>query len=228
MPSGAYQALEEGLAEVAHLLRADPTPRGKLSADVGLTRAVTRACVVILCSHFERYLRAVNEEAVGLVNQSGVQGQSLPEGLRLQHSRVGIRRLAATEWTKRGAGLRDFAWSDAWLWCIAEKGQLDHASVLDWMKSPMPRNVRRLYQLWGVDDIFRSITRRTNTRRQLFLKMRELVEKRNNIAHGDIATEATANEIREYQATVAVFCERADRLLGRKLGGPLGVGCPWY
>lgn len=228
MPSDAYQALTQGLAEVSDLLRADPTPRGRLSPDVSLTRAVTRACVVILCSHFERYLRSVNEEAIGLVNQSGVRGESLPEELRLQHSRVGIRKLADTQWKRRGAGLRDFARTDAWLWSLGDKGELHHAYILGWMKSPMPKKVMRFYQLWGVDDIFRSITRGASTRQQLFLKTRELVEKRNNIAHGDIGTETTRKEVRVYRGTVAVFCDRADRQLARKLKGPLRVGCPWY
>lgn len=228
MPSDAHQALRRGLEEVSDLLRADPTPRGGLSPDPALTRAVTRACVVILCSHFERYLRSANEEAVGLLNRSKVKGESLTERLRLQHSRVAIRELANTEWTRRADGLRRFAQVDAWLWSKAEKDLLYHERIMQWMKSPKPQEVIRFYRLWGIDDIFTAITRRPHTRQQLFLKLTELVEKRNNIAHGDIATETTANEVREYQKTVAKFCDRVDRRLARKLRVSLSVNCDWY
>ena len=163
-----------------------------------------------------------------MVNESEVKGESLPETLRLQHSRLAIRVLAGTEWTRRAYSLRLFAQRDAWLWSAADKGPLDHGRIVEWMKSPMPRKVVRFYRLWGVDDIFDAITRKASTKRKLCLKMTELVEKRNNIAHGDIGTETTRKEVREYRETVAAFCDRADRQLARKLKGPLRVGCPWY
>ena len=96
------------------------------------------------------------------------------------------------------------------------------------MKSPKPREVVRFYRLWGINDIFDAITRKASTKRKLYLKMSELVEKRNNIAHGDIGTETTRKEVREYREIVATFCCRADRQLASKLKRPLRVGCPWY
>jgi len=228
MPSDAHQVLEQGLDEVSDLLRADPAPRGHLSPDPALTRAVTRACVVLLCSHFERYLRSVNEEAIALVNESEVEGGALPERLRLQHSRVAVRELTDQQWTHRAQGLRVFAQGDAWLWSQAAKGPLNHRRIMQWMKSPTPKEVRRYYQLWGIDRVFERITRKTSTKRQLWLKMTELVDKRNNIAHGDLATEATAKDVRSYRETVGRFSDRVDRLLARILRVSLGIDCDWY
>jgi hypothetical protein len=94
------------------------------------------------------------------------------------------------------------------------------------MKTPKAKQVVRFFGLWGFDDIFTTITRRSDTRLQLFLTITELVEKRNNIAHGDFAEEATRSEVAKYRQTVATFCERVDRSLARKLKR-LGVRNPW-
>lgn len=228
MSSEACQVLEQGLQEALELLQADPTPRGGLSPNPALTRAVTRACVVILCSHFERYLRSATEEAVALLNKSEVQGESLPERFRLQHSRTAIEDLARMQWPNRAKSLEIFVKQDAWLWGKAEKGTLDHRRLLQWMKSPKPNEVKRLFRLWDIDDIFAAITRKSSTRQQFYFRLDGLVNKRNNIAHGDIATETTASEVREYIKTVAVFCDRVDRRLARMLEKSLGIDCDWY
>lgn len=157
-----------------------------------------------------------------------MEGEELTERLRLQHSRVAIRHLANTEWTHRADGLRRFSQGDAWLWSEAEKSSLEHRRIIAWMKSPKPEEVIRYYRLWGINDIFSSITRKSNTRRRFFLKLTELVEKRNNIAHGDFGTEATANEVREYRAIMSMFCDRVDRRLARMINSSLGINCEWY
>ncbi len=228
MPSSAHNVLSQALQEVTELLRADPTPRGQIPPDPDLTRAITRSSVVILTSHFERYIRSVNEEAVGLLNVSLPLGQLLTERFRLQHSRVIVETMADAQWTNRADMLRSFASEDAWLWGGTNKGTLQHERIIQWMKSPLPKNIIRFYGLWGFEDIFTSITRKRHTRRQLEFKLTELVEKRNNIAHGDFSTEATADEVREYMSLVAIFCDRVDRQLARKLRESLNVICQWY
>jgi hypothetical protein len=229
MPSESYPVLLEGLDEVSLLLGADPTPKGKISQDPGLTRAVTRACVVILCSHYERYLRSINEEAVLLLNNEvDFDADLLTEKFRLRHSKISIDELSTTKWDNRSNGLQMFSRKEAWLWSEADKGILDFKRIIQWIKSPKPFEVIRYYELWGINDIFTSITRTPHTRGHLFRKLTELVEKRNNIAHGDFSTEATPNDIREYQNNVKNFCTRADRYLARKLRNSLGVNCTWY
>jgi len=116
MASNALAGLKLGLEEVADLIRADPPPRGGLSPDPALTRSVTMACIVILCSHFERYLRAINEGATALINVSRIEGDALPERFRLQHSQVAIDQLGRMEWPRRADALQQFVQADAWLW----------------------------------------------------------------------------------------------------------------
>jgi len=227
MASESLGAFVRAVEEVAELQRADPTPRGGTPAEPGVTRAVGRASVVLLTSHFERYIYAVNEEATSAVNAQSAAGLRLPEKLRLVHSARPIEEMVETEWTRRAPKLRDFIKTDGWLWGGAEAGALDHKRLLTWMKTPTPENLVRYYRHWEIADIFSSITRAVHTKRELRLKLQELVDKRNNIAHGDLNTEATRGDVRGYREAALRFCVRSDGQLARALSKMLACTAPW-
>lgn len=228
MPSDSLAAFASGIVEVRDLERGDPTSRGDAPTDPQLARVVGRASVVLLSSHFERYIYSVNEEAAAVLNSTPDTPAQLPELFRLLHSRSAIDGLVETGWEHRGSGLRNLIVTDAWLWTDElPGGVVDHRRLLDWMKAPTPQNLVRYYRCWGVADIFASITRTAHTRTDLRLKLEELVRKRNNIAHGDPTTEATRLDMRGYESAALRFCERADRRLAGVLGHILEASSPW-
>lgn len=228
MASVALNGLLLGLEEARDLQRANPTPLGGISARPRVTRAINRACVVMLSSHLEKYVHSINEEAVALVNASGVPSERVPIQMRLQHAQPRIDDLGKTQWNNRGPQLESFSANEAWMWSAGLCGLIDHARLLVWMKTPKTKQLVRYYKLWGIEDIFADITRTPITKHRLLLKLDELVEKRNNIAHGDIHADATPKDLTEYILTVKNVCERADRRLARALRKDLGVSCPWY
>ena len=227
MPSKALVELVAGIQEVRDLQRANPTPRGRVPKRPHIVRAINRSSVVLLYSHFERYLRSVNEEAVAEVNRTIAVSSPLPERLRLQHSKSAIELLADTEWTRREAQLGSFVDQEGWLWARVRKDDLRAPKLVDWMRSAEPKNVLRLFAMWGIPDIFSAITRAAHTRQHMWLKLTELVEKRHNIAHGDVSTEATRADVSDYVVVVRDFCERADRRLSRKVREYCGAFSGW-
>jgi hypothetical protein len=227
MASDALNAFVPALEEVGQLLRADRTPVGGSPADPVVTKVVGRASVVLLSSHFERYVYAVNEEAATFVNAASLHGSVLPETLRLVHSAGGVDSMVKTQWRNRAQQLREFVESDGWLWAEGLEGNLEHKRLLEWMKAPTSPSLLRYYQYWSIDDIFSAITRTQHTRKDLFVKLQELVDKRNNIAHGDPNTEATRSDVRGYEGAALKFCERADRLLAKRLAQLCEVDAPW-
>ena len=227
MPSESLKSLLEGIEEVRDLQTANPTPPGGLPDRPRVVRAINRASVVLLSSHLERYLRGVNEEAVAVINAANVDGRSLPESLRLQHSRIAIEELANAQWDNRAGMLSRLVETDGWLWGRSAKADLDHERVLRWMKSPSPKRAQVLFQLWNISDVFSVVTRRPHTKQRMFLKLKELVEKRNDIAHGDSGAEATYQDIAAFLAVVRTFCTRADGALSRSLARLLGADRPW-
>lgn len=217
MQSPALVAFRQAVAEVSDLERADPTPRGGTPKDPAIARAVGRARVVLLSSHFERYVYAINEEATRHLSASLRTADDVPETLRLLHTRPPIEDMLETGWERRGPQLRQLMVSDGWLWSPTATGVLDHRRLLLWMKAPTPKNLVRFYRYWGIENVFDAITRTPSTRTELWLPIEELVSKRNNIAHGDATVEATPADLRLYRDSALRFCERADRQMVRAL-----------
>lgn len=227
MPSSAFLALKVALKEVSDLRRADRSVVSTSAAALRLARALGRAQVVLLSSHFERYLYAVNEEAITYLNAKAVVAASLSADLKLLHSRQPIDELAETAWDRRSEKLTQFLSDDGWLWNTGLTGVLSHSRLLAWMKAPKPESLVRYYKYWGIKDVFTQVTRKPHTRNLLWLGVQELVDKRNNIAHGDVSAQATQIDIDRYASSVRTFCERADRLLARILARLTPGHAPW-
>jgi len=228
MPSNSLAALLAGLAEIQALQRANPSPQeGSGLKRPEVARAIGRSEIVLLSSHFERFIYALNEEAVDAICCSAIVSDVLPQKLKLVHSRHAIELISSTVWERRASALTEYSAQESWLWSPnAPVVTLDPGRLLMWMKTPSPKNVVRVFQIWGIDDIFREITRKSVTRGRLRLRLGELVEKRNNIAHGDFTVEATYLDIVQYVWAVKKFCTSTDKRLARQLSVMLSSR-PW-
>lgn len=229
--SVALHGLITGVEEIRALRSHYPVRAGHLASGFTATAAKAhgRACTVLLSSHFERYIHRINEEAVDWLNGTPRPLSMLPEELLLLHSQEPVDELSRTNWQKRADQLRAFASKDGLLWAPnGATGRLEHERLLVWMKSPKPQEVRRFYRQYGIPDIFSIVTRSKHTRASLWLTLKELVEKRNNIAHGDMQTESLPSDITGYITAVVKFATSADGALARRLRIACGEkATPW-
>ena len=228
MASAAFSHLLTGIDEVAALQKANPSPReGGGFTRPQISRAIGRSQVLLLSGHFERYLYTVNEEAVDFVIRCAPEARLLSDDIRLLHTRGVIDALARTEWKNRAEQLREYSARDAGIWVDAEPvSYLSADRLLMWMRTPTCKSIVRLFNMWGIGDIFATITKTKLNRQRLWLKISELVEKRNNIAHGDLTVEARYLDVVQYKSAVRTFCSRADRRMARRLAG-ICASSPW-
>jgi len=98
---------------------------------------------------------------------------------------------------------------------------------MHWMKSPKAKNLARMFRYWQIDDIFSEITTKPHTRLDLVPRLNELVDKRNNIAHGDVTTEASPREVKLYSMAVLAFCQRVDRRISIQVAKIFNLPRPW-
>lgn len=230
MPSDALSQLEQGLGEVRRLrgysrqLSSNMKPHDRLQFVI----TARRACVVLLCSHYERYIYGVNESLIDVLNETAPQADRLPINMLLRQIKTPLETLATKEWTKREAHLKKLfeIYSSHWLPGQGVTG-LDSEANIAWMKSPKVEDIIRLFRMFGIDNIISDVTRTDAGRRTLTRELQGLVDARNGIAHGDQTIQPTGPELTRYLDTVARFCERADRRVSRSLARNLGVAPPW-
>jgi hypothetical protein len=227
--SNALASFLEAIKEIQALQKANPSPNVSSPFDKpAVKRAIGRSQVVLLSSHYERYLYEVNEEATTFLCAKSVEAEKLPLSIRLRHARSPVDDLFGTAWNRRDAALRSFAVGEATMWIDgAIVSDLDAARLLEWMKAPSSKNVQRYFRQWGLDDIFSAVTRKDSIRADFWLRLDELVDKRNNIAHGDLTVEATHLDVVRFLAALRKFVPRIDACFGRVLGRLAGGAKPW-
>jgi RiboL-PSP-HEPN len=231
MSSTALQELELGLQEVLALRQHPPRLFGGARSNPAMLRATIahrRACVVLLCSHYERYLYALNDLVVDYLNQCALPSSDIPIKIRLLQARRPIDEMSRMHWDNREQELISFIAEHASMWnSQANVQSLTASPILESMKSPKVDDVIKFFRLFGIQNIFDRVTTKNTGRSRLTRGLAALVDNRNGIAHGDQTVMPERTELTTYVHVVRDFCTRADKALGKSLERMTNLAPPW-
>lgn len=228
MPSQALIEFADGLDEIKMLRRHGPRVGKSKNPSEARAAAIAnrRSCTVLLSSHYERFIYALNEETVDFLNRLQISTDDVPEAIKLLQCRESIDLVAKSQWDRRGPQLSILAVGDLELWRPGVAAPpINPDPLLGWMKAPKVRDIKRYFKQFDF-DVFKKICRADSSRRHLSLNLQSLVDNRNAIAHGDRSAQPGRPELSGFVTATRTFCERTDREFGKHLAARFG-SAPW-
>ncbi|MFI2784004.1 MAE_28990/MAE_18760 family HEPN-like nuclease [Streptomyces sp. ALB3] len=208
---------EDSLKEVETLLALNPmksldkSEKGSSATGREAANAITRSCTVMLVSHFEGFVKAGLTELIDEIGRAKPPTRRLPDGLLELHTRERIQEIFGTDGPDRITRTRRLFMTYASLW---EDDRSINPRVLSakilarQFTSAKPEVIAQVFTLLGVGDVLDRLDRHVNqaiidrgesgTSLKVGIKLLEIVDRRNKIAHGDKNEKPTPVEVENY------------------------------
>ncbi|MEU0275353.1 MAE_28990/MAE_18760 family HEPN-like nuclease [Streptomyces sp. NPDC006307] len=204
---GAYDDFINSTAELHHLLGVRPTSPLERRTDeaLQLENAVHRACLVLLVAHFEGFAKAALSEYVDEVCAVRPPVRKVPPEFLELFTRDRIQEIASlppgADRVHRTRRLFT-AFSALWDQERSIDPRVISAKILArQMTSLKPEVLQESFALIGIDDIVGQATshlHKSGMSVRVDIKLEEIVNKRNLIAHGDYSIKPTSADLEDY------------------------------
>lgn len=213
----ALDSFQEGTTEVEILQRL-ATEAGTGVAEQ--TNALCRAAVVLLVSHFEAFLKTIAEEFVDTVGAGNIPSGQLPAGLRLAHTLPQLESIVGTGDEVQRASLLKKLGSVSQLWndeAKPPKGALQAKTFARLVTSANTEVINDLFSRMGnkglVCDGDLDVPADNGEVRVVSIDfgLRDVVQCRNDIAHGKSDRKPTAADVTRYMQFLLAFATRLQR-----------------
>lgn len=215
----ALTQFESGVAEVQILLQVCETdPPGTSKAD--RDNAVHRACVVLLVSHFESYLKGIAETFSDTVGSGSLESRQIPRGIRELHTLPRLSEiLESNNDTQRTVLLRKLQPVMA-LWNESAKpppGTLSSSVLTRTVTNAGSEIIDKLFTLMGntgsvcAGDLDMVDAEGDAAPVNIQLSLADVVKCRNDIAHGDVSRRPTDGDVDRYVRFLTAMARRLDR-----------------
>ena len=188
--------------------------------DLERNNAVRRASVVLLVSHFESFLRALGEDFVDVLSSGTIEARSIPTGIRELHTLPRLQEiLGSSDDTQRRALLKKLGDISA-LWNDSAKpsvGTLKASKLSRVVTSAKAEKIDNLFTLMGSavpvcdGDIDLDAAEEETISLNIRLALTDVVQCRNDIAHGDSSRKPTQEDIDKYLLFLAALARRLQR-----------------
>lgn len=218
----AYEEFVQSTGELDDLLSVRPaSPLARRTDDtLKLENAVHRACLVLLVAHFEGFAKAALREYADEICAMRPPVRNVPAPLLELFTRERIQEIASlspgvdrvNKTRKLFAGF-----SNLWDEGRTVDPKLISSKVLArQMTSLRPEVLRESFALIGISDIVDAssvILQASGVSVRVDMKLEEIVDKRNLIAHGDYSVKPTSVELSGYLEFLMAVAEAFSRIV---------------
>ena len=240
-PSSSLFEYKENLSRIKRFLRSAPNDKKILSSIRLRDKANTTfySSVLLLSSYLERYIESVVVETIDFLNSENLTVKQIPEALRKSQIRENLDEISGHFQKERVqtnivillGKLQNLLHTHDWYLKESEvMNKLSSDPLIGDMRfsNPSPDKIDILFRSLEIASITGKAVGRDKSpdRGAIREKVKELIEKRNNIAH----TGGTVSVTKEDVASYIDYCERLtkgiDFILGEKLKEIAGKW-PW-
>ena len=227
---------------VIDLLRSAPSNADQFASSKKrkLANVVYYSCVVLLSSYLERYVESLIVEAIDAINNGSPLLQSIPEMLRVAQVKEILYDLSTTlqkDMTKDNVSqmiqksqllLSDCGW---FLDDLQPFGRLTGEPLIgeNRFSNPSPEKIDDLFRHLGIISLVgRVISLETKPDRGAVRdKVKEMINKRNNIAHTGGTVTVTEQDVAAYLLYSRRLVRGMDTLVGQEVQKITGGSWPW-
>lgn len=229
--SQAYVEFRKNQHEVVELLRASPNDVSQLASPVKrqLANALHRGSVVLLSSHLERYIESLVVESIDAINLARLPATRLPECLLMKSiERKLYTAHMATKRAKKASLLKELAGDYTWFWDGVTPCKLSSAALVDDFNNPLPARIDRMFLVFDINDVVgKAVGLSKDPGRAIIeAKVRELVEKRNSVAHTGMTFDVTRQDVIIYFRCTYRLVQGIDIVVGKSIQSLTGTW-PW-
>lgn len=230
--SRAFAEYKQNRHEVIEILHAAPSVNDQMGSRKKreLANALYRGSVVLLSSHLERYIESLIIESIDAINEASPPIGRIPESLMLALIEPPLRSASETkDFGKKLAKIQEFVHDHEWHWNgSATCGRLNGDLLVSGFDNPLPKRIREAFFPLGLADVVgHAVGRDTSPLRGLIEgKVRELVEKRNSVAHAGMTVDLTREDVVTYIICSRRLARGIDVTVGFAMSAIVGTW-PW-
>lgn len=171
---------------------------------------LTRASIVMLCSHIEGYLEDIVIEFIDKMCKESVSMGKVPGKLKVAHMKKDIENIQYTE-----EKIKKLFTNYSKLWIdgeTLEKGDLDGERIVKGFSTPGTQEVNELMERLGISKVMEYP--KLNLVKS---DMDAIVKRRNDIAHGMLEAEVSFDDLIRYNKTALKFAKSIDKIVTKHL-----------
>jgi hypothetical protein len=229
-PSSAWRDFLEHLREITELLRVDPASSyaqrktGHRVTNVDLSSALTKAAMLLTSGRLQGCIVSQVQEFLERIDHSGMPVDQIPDVLR---AHLALRYPKSEPHEQNVLHAIAVQQANAPLWTAGvnvQPGMIKTSSLPDSVWNPWPNKVQELLGRCDI-DLFSYINQQHGSTYLMDLKtnVKELVEFRNKVAHGDEPQPVGTPEVRRSmrwairlaRASDIAFAEKLTELTGK-------------